>query len=477
MKHLHRSFACLLRNSGQRLRLLILCGSLIAGLLLVAACSSVPAPKSVPVELPAQFSASGGQKLPGQWWQTFDDQVLDGLMTRALTGNLSLMTAWDRLSQAQAVARIVGAELSPTLDGEAGAARNWFRENGQTDNRNSYRLGLVAGYEVDLWGRIRSRRDAAVLDAVASEEELKAAALTLSAQVATTWYQLVEQYGQARILEQQITINSKVLDLISLQFRTGQVGIADVLQQRQLIETNRGELARIRSRAQVLENQLAVLLGLPPDRSAVPLIEEIGALPPLPATGVPADLIQRRPDIRAAWIRLQAADQRLAAAVADRFPRLSLSGQLSTEGDQVGDLFDNWLASLAGNLVGPLVDGGRRQAEVERSQAVVAEQLHSYGQVVLDALAEVENALVRERQQLQYIDNLERQQLLAEQAIVRIRDRYIKGGEDYQRVLTALLSLQNVQRNRLTAQLELYEFRIQLCRALAGGWQLQQPAG
>lgn len=462
----------------QNLRSLI-CRWCVFVLLFLSAmsCTPVVTERSSPVELPTHFSSTGVVQLPDRWWQSFDDEILDDLMSRAMAENLNLKIAWDRLNQAEAFARVVGAELSPTLDGEAGAARNWFREDGQTDNRSSYNLGLIASYEVDLWGRIRSRRDAAVLDAIASEEDLKAAAVTLSAQLATVWYQLVEQYGQERILNQQIVTNSKALELISLQFRTGQVGIADVLQQRQLIETNRGELARIISRAQVLEHQLAVLVGLTPDRAVAPQVEFFSVLPLLPTAGVPADLVQRRPDIRAAWTRLQAADQRLAAAVADRFPRLSISGRVETGGDNVSDLFDDWLTSLAGNLVGPIIDGGRRQAEIERNQAVVAEELHRYGQTVLIALTEVENALVSERQQRQYIANLERQQALAEQSIERIRDRYIKGAEDYQRVLTALLSLQSLQRNRLTAQRELYEFRIQLCRALAGGWGLKRPRG
>jgi len=441
----------------------------------VMACTPAVPDRSSPVDLPSQFSASGEEQLPDRWWLSFDDEILNALITRSLTDNLNLKIAWDRLSQVRAVAQKAGADAFPSLNGEGRATRNWFRENNQSGDSNNYGLGLVAGYEVDLWGRIRSQQDAAALDVVAGLEELKAASVTLSAQVATTWYQLVEQYGQSRILNQQIATNSKALELISLQFRTGKVGIADVLQQRQLLETSRGELARIGSRTQVLEHQLAVLVGLTPDRSVASHVEFFSHLAPLPKVGIPTALLQRRPDIRAAWIKLDAADQRLAAAVADRFPRLSLSGRLETSGGEVSDLFDNWLASLAGNLVGPIIDGGRRRAEIERNRAVVAEQFHSYGQTVLDALTEVENALVRERQQHKYIANLDQQLQLATQATERIRDRYIKGGENYQRVLNASLSLQVLQRNQLTAQRELYEIRIQLCRALAGGWNMERP--
>ena len=441
--------------------------------LAVAACAPTVPERSAPVDLPAQFSDSGTVMLPGRWWQSFNDPVLDDLMTQTLAGNLSLKSAWDRLDQARAIARTAGAQAYPTLNAEGQVARNWLL--GDDQSSSSYGFGLVAGYEVDLWGRIRSQREAALLDAVASEEDLKAAALTVAAQLATTWYQLVEQYSQAEILNRQIVTNSQSLELISLRFRTGQSAIADVLQQRQLIETNRGELARIQSRTQVLEHQLAVLAGQPPDRSVVPTTGAFVNLSPLPETGVPAELVRRRPDIRAAWARLAAADYRQAAAVADRFPRLSLSGQVGAEAGRVGDLFDNWLTSLAGHLVGPLLDGGLRRAEIDRNRALVAEELHGYGQTVLGALGEVEDALVQERLQRQYIAHLDRQQGLAEQAVERIRDRYLNGAEDYQRVLSALLSLQGLQRNRLTARRELYEYRIQLCRALAGVWELEPP--
>jgi NodT family efflux transporter outer membrane factor (OMF) lipoprotein len=391
-----------------------------------------------------------------------------------LAGNLTLQSAWDRLAQARAAARRAGADLYPSLDGEGRAAETRSRENGQTGTRENYSLGIAAGYEVDLWGRIRSSRDAAVLDARASAEDLKTAALTLSAQVAATWYQLVEQYGQALLLNEQLETNNKVLELITLRFRTGRTGIADVLQQRQLVESNRGEIAQVKARAEVLEHQLAILLGAPPMRKVAPAEAEFGSFPSLPETGLPAELVRSRPDVRSAWYSLRAADHRTAAAIADRFPRLSLAAGLDTSGGEVRDLFDNWLASLAANLVGPIFDGGLRRAEVERTRAVAAEALHSYGRIVLQSFGEVEDALAREEWQKVYIASLDRQLELAERAIERVRDRYINGAVDYQRVLDALLSYQRLQRTRLTALRELFEFRIDLYRALGGGWEMER---
>lgn len=448
---------------------------LAAASVLAGACAPALPERPVPVELSLPFSASGTAPLPERWWQAFADETLARLIDQALESNLSLQSAWDRLEQARATARRAGADLYPSLDGEARAAETRSREDGVTGTRETYSLGIAAGYEVDLWGRIRSSRDAAALDARASAENLKTAALTLSAGVAATWYQLVEQYGQVRLLNEQLDINDKVLELITLQFRTGRVGIADVLQQRQLVESNRGEIAQVQARTQVLEHQLAILLGASPMQKMTPPEAEFGKLPPLPETGLPAELVRSRPDIRSAWLSLQAADHRTAAAVADRFPRLSLAAGLDTSGGEVRDLFDNWLTSLAANLVGPLFDGGQRRAEVVRTRAVAAEALHNYGQTVLDSLGEVEDALSREQWQKLYIASLDRQLELAEQAIERVRDRYINGAVDYQRVLDSLLSYQRLQRTRLTALRELFEFRIDLYRALGGGWEMERP--
>lgn len=445
---------------------------LITVALTISACASQIKEVRPPVEVPDQFSSSGTGILPDRWWLDLADQDLNSLIDKALADNLSLKSAWDRLDQAQAVARQAGADRYPLMDLEAGAARAYTRENGISGNSNNFSLGLVAGYEVDLWGRIRATKDAADLDVNASREDLMTAALTLSAQVASTWYQLVEQYGQRNLLNEQTDTNEKVLKVVTLRFRRGHAGAADVLQQRQLVESKHGEKAQVEAKIKVLENQLAILLGCPPSEPPARQVAVLKDLPPLPHAGLPADLIRRRPDIRSAFYRVQAADQRVAAAIADRFPRISLSAQLTGSDEQVGNLFDNWLSTLAANLVGPVVDAGKRKAAVAQTRAVTAEKLHDYGQAILDALGEVEDALALEKRQHEYISSLDRQLELSGQAIERVRDSYMKGAEDYLRVLDALLTHQQLQRTRLAAEREIIQDRIDLCRALGGGWQL-----
>jgi outer membrane protein TolC len=258
------------------------------------------------------------------------------------------------------------------------------------------------------------------------------------------------------------------LEIIQLRFNAGQVGIADVLQQRELIESKNGEKAQQRAIAGILEHQLAILTGVSPGMLKVPGDPTLIALPSLPATGVPLDLLTNRPDVRSRYLTLLAADKRVAAAVADQYPRISISADINTSGSATRDLFDNWLASLAANIVGPLIDGGKRRAEVDRTSSVSREKLLSYGDSLIKALGEVEDALVQENEQRLLIDSLEIQLDLASRSLLSIRDRYKQGAEDYQRVLIALLSQQGLQRSLVIAHRQLIGYRIDLYRALGG---------
>lgn len=451
-------------------------GGVLVLFLFLWACASADRPVPPPAPLPAHFAASGAEKVAEQWWRAFQDPILDDLIKRALSGNFTLRSAWNRLSQAEAQARKAGAELVPALTGEAGIAHRREWGDGAEQAGDTAFLGLVVAYEVDLWGRIRSAREAAALDAGAAGEDLQAAAQTLAAEVAGTWYQLTEEQAQLELLDRQRVVLEQVLELVSLRFRRGQVGAADVLRQRQLVEDNRGEWALAAARAEVLAHRLAILLGLAPTERVVDPVTILAALPPLPATGVPLALLQRRPDLRSAWLRVRAADQRTAAALADRFPRLGLSARVGSEGGQGAKLFSNWLIDLAANLVGPVFDGGFRQAEVERSGAEAAEALNLYRQAALVAIGEVEDALSREARQQDFVRRLENQLAMAEQVGERVRDRYLRGNLDYLRVLDALLNRQGLERSHLTARRQLLQNRIDLYRALAGGLALSVPS-
>ena len=441
---------------------------------------------SPPVRPPEKFSASGAAAAPDKWWTALGDENLNKLIEQALADNFDLKSTWDRLAQARATVRKSSADFWPTLDGSAGAERSRTvtvtSQNDGTTRRNTVldtdlSLGAAASYEVDLWGRVLSTRQAAVMDMLATQEDLCAAAITLSAEVADTWYQLLEQRGQLKLLGQQVKTNRDYLELITLRFRHGQVSATDVLQQRQLLESTQGEIAQSQATGKVLRHGLAILLGRSPGDPVAAPGQTLPDLPPLPRTGLPAELIQRRPDIKSARLEVEAADKRVAVAIADCFPRITLSARGDTSAYYLRNLFDNWVASMAAELAAPIFDGGLRLAEVDRTKAVASEELHNYGQTVLEALKEVEDALAQEAQQGKYVKSLGEQVDLSRQSMEQTRENYMKGAGEFLRFLTTVLSHQQLQRSHLRARRQLIQYRISLYRALGGGWDLPPPGG
>jgi len=431
----------------------------------MTACSVAIKDVPTPVSLPERFSVTGQTKAPNQWWLTFNDAALNRLIDQALNENFTLLAAFNRLEQARAVAKKSGAELIPAVNGTMGATQR----STDSSTMNNLSVGLAASYELDLWGRIRANLHAAELDTLAAEEDIASAAISVSAEIASTWYKLVEQRQQLKLLDSQIKINHDNVSMVTTRFRLGQATAADVFQQSQLLEFVVGSRLTVIANIKVLENQLAILTGKSPGTAKIPEQDNFPALPPIPETGLSADLIQRRPDLRKAYFRIQAADQRIASAIADRFPKLGLSAGIDVNAPDLQSLFNNWMATIAGNLLMPLIDGGRRIAEVERNQAVSAEAVNNYAGTLLNAVKEVENALIQEHQQYQLALNLDKQVHLSQQASAQIRMRYIYGAMDFLRVLSALLSQQSLERNRLLAQQQLIDFRINLYRALASG--------
>ena len=445
--------------------------------LLLAGCQTNPPSPQVPADLPEAFSQTGQAPAPTDWWTAFNDPGLDHAVQIALRDNFSLATAWDRLAEANALARRQGADLYPHVDVDAAARRSRLEQGPTTTYYNDFAAGIAVSYELDLWGRIRSATDAAQYSAAASEQDLHAAAISLAASVAQTWVQLAEASDQLAVLAEQVETNQKVLDLVTERFRQGQVQAADVLRQRQLLESTQGLQQIAHQQHATLQHQLAVLLGRLPTAPLDDLTPaSLRDLPALPDTGIPAFLLQRRPDVQAAWLDVLAQDRLLASAIAAQYPRLSLSASADTSAARVRDLFDDWLASLAANAVQPLFDADRLGAEADRNRAALSRTLNTYSQTVLLALQDVENALARETYQRAYLASLRQQLRTADGVIERTRINYLAGQLDYIRVLEALTSRQQLQRQYLNAQRQAVEFRIQLYRALAGPLPLDAPA-
>ncbi|MFP4105137.1 MAG: efflux transporter outer membrane subunit [Phycisphaerae bacterium] len=441
----------------------------------LSACGAQVEPVQSPVELPDSLGPDG-QDYPQRWWTALGDEQLNSLMEQALVDNMSVRMAWDRLAQARALVVSRSTPLYPAVDVTGSASRRVSDiEPAGRSYQTTLSLGLAASYEVDLWGRVRSSALAAEFDRAASAQQLQAAGITLSSQIASAWYRLVELREQLKLLDQQVDTNRDLLEIIAERFRRGQVRAPDVLQQRQVLERTRGERVLVASSVEVQENALAILLGRAPQGFSAPDQTDLPALPALPEVGLPAEWIRARPDVRAAELQVAAADRRTAVAIAEQFPRLTLSANAETSAERFSDLFDNWVASLAGDLIGPVFDAGQREAEVAYRRAVAAERLHEYGRTILTALGEVDDALVEEHSQRAYLASLNKQLKLSDQSLQEVRAGYIKGTQDFIRFLDALLSYQRLQRTVLQARRELVTSRVRLYVAIGRGWEMPAP--
>lgn len=428
----------------------------------------VPAPPKV-AAMPAAFSPAGERLVPSEWWTEFADPELNALVTRAVSNNFDLIAAWQRMQAARALFDREASAKRPELDLDVGFES---RRPGGGDGE-TFSLGLSAAYEVDLWGRLDAAMDAERFRADAAFADYRATALSLSAELSLAWFQLLEARAQNALLEEQIATNQQVLQMIRSRVGIGEVRGVDILRQQQLIESTRARLIESQSRVALQEHLLATLMGQAPQDGVLveaARLPNLAELPELPAAGIPADLVRRRPDVQAAHLLLRAADEEVAVAVTARYPRLSLSASLSTDDQGANELFQDWLRRLAANLVLPLIDGNRRDAEVLRARAVAEQRLAEYGQVTLLAFREVEDALVLERRQHDLIASLNLQLQLSEQTYEQLRAEYFNGFGEYLDVQTTLIDVQDTRRELLAARMDLIEARIVLYRALAGGF-------
>ena len=458
---------------------------------MLMACSphKVTRSPAAPIELPAEFSKAGVAPLPDKWWQDFSDTALNQLVEETMKGNFQLAGAWARLRQAEAIAKQAGSGRYPQLDLTANASRrkvfNQFASqdpSGMTSSSfevNNFSVSAAAGYELDIWKKMSNQTQAAIIDARGARGDLESIAMSLTAEVTETWFDLLYQRAQRDLLNEQVALNKSLLELVELRFEGGLASALEVLQQKQQLIATRSRIVTVDSTEAVLRHRLAILTGRPPLTPMTtnePL--QLPDLPPLPSAGIPADLLVRRPDVRAARDRVVAADYRVAVAVADRLPSLRIGASLDFQDTTIADLFKTPLWSIFGSLTAPLFDGFRRKAEVERQRAVVSERLAAFGQVLLTAMGEVEGAIVGEREQLRLISELEEQLEVAGENLTEAQSRYERGiaPAGFLDVLGALQAKQAVELSILGARRALISHRIRLCRALGGTWTRELKA-
>jgi NodT family efflux transporter outer membrane factor (OMF) lipoprotein len=439
---------------------------------------------SEPVEMAGSYAGSRNEAASSagdtnRWWTAFGDEQLNLLIAEAISSNFGLEQARQRLEQAYAVARKAGAAQIPQVNfgANAAAARTQIQlPTGGTTLRDGelYGLNLAASYELDLWGRVSASKRAAVIDAQAASDNLETAAMSLAAQVADTWYRLSAFEEQLNLLKLQIKNSEDQVHLLEMRFSTGQATSLDVWQQREQLASLRTLPPPLEAAIAVTGHQLALLLGRRPQDGADFVVGLCPELPPLPQVGIPADLLEKRPDVRAAMNRVRAADERVAAAVADRLPSLRLTASAGYSAPEMSQVFNDVLWNIAGNILMPVLDGGRRRAEADRAEAVMRERLAGYGAVLLTAMREVEDALVNESKGQEMLVRQQEQHEAADKTLYHAGMRYRRGLTDYLPVMNALNREQSLAQAMVKTRQQVLSYRIQLYRALGGKWMSKE---
>ncbi|MBE9537293.1 MAG: efflux transporter outer membrane subunit [Proteobacteria bacterium] len=418
-----------------------------------------------PVEMAAAYSVApiDKDKNYDKWWLALDDPYLDSFITKALGNNFTLKQAYSRLEQANAFRRKEAAAYKPSITGELSGSARWDEDSNRTVSKG---LGASLSWEIDLWKKLSSAERAAFLESGATADDVADTALLLSSQLADTYFQIIEQRRLFDVLSQQIEVSRNYLHLIKLRFSLGDASLVDIYQQRQQLASLRAQLPSITSLSATLHNRFHLLSGLSPGRAEIESGKVLPEIPALPELGVPADLLTRRPDLRARHKKLIAADYRVATAVADRLPGLRIGATAGVQGASLSS--DYRFHSIFAEVMAPIVDWGRRKAEVRRRKAMVEEELSRYASAYLTAMEEVENALSREKGKKELIRHIEEQLLMAEESLRETRNRYMNGLSDYLPVMTALQTKQRLELKLISEKRSIISNRILLYRALGG---------
>jgi NodT family efflux transporter outer membrane factor (OMF) lipoprotein len=452
-------------------------------LALLAAGGAAPAADPNPrLDSPARFSggdAEGAAGLEGlAWWRQLGDPVLDGLMNRAVGGSLDVQQAQARILQARATLGSAKADQWPTVNAKASYARERDSQAASTSGAGTYSLdkaGLDASWEVDLFGGRRKAREAALARLEASVEDLGATILTLQGEVASTYITLRSDQALLEIARQNAEVQRQTVEVTEERCRLGLITSLDVAQAKAQLAATRAELPASEAAIQVSIHRLGVLLGLEPTA----LAGELAGARPLPsaqalvATGLPAELLSRRPDLRKAERNLAAAMADVGVAKADLYPKFDLTLGLGLQSLGAGSFASpaNRYGSIVPGLSLPIFNRGSLKAAVAKKQAVYQEGLASFRAAYHSALEDVENALSNYYAEKGRHQDLADSARCSQEALELAQERYRRGLSTFLDVLTAQTTLQSAQGNLSQSDAKVLTCLVSLYKALGGGWQ------
>lgn len=485
---------------------------------------AAPPPTPPPVESPARFKNAPAARpipmdpaVPGDahsdapWWGIFHDATLDGLERQAVASNQNLARTVARIDEARQGTRTAAAGFYPTVESNLLVARQRttntgpilraqlvgnpgafgavlggggngrvpaFASQGLSATYNDFRAPLTVSYELDVFGRVRHAYASARASAQAAEADRRAVALSLSAEVATGYFALRALDSEAVVLRRSLELRRDAVRLSQERFSAGVAGASDLARARVELDNTEADTAEVVRQRAELENNLAALCGQPASTfhvSARPL-EEI-PLPVVPS-GVPMQLLSRRPDLVEAERLLVAADERISVSRAQFLPTFDIEGNAGFESANDDQLFQGQSSALSvlGRIHVPIFEGGRNVADLRAAKARREGALAAYRATAITAYKEVETSLSDLRQRAVQASARQHAAEDAGQVLGLSQKRYIEGATNYFDVVDAQRSLLGAELNRVQTLNARFAATIALVRAIGGGWSAGQPA-
>ena len=439
----------------------------------------------VNIEIPKYYQSdsiksSTDAMITDRWWHDFNDPELNRLIEAVLRYNWDLKQAAARILEARAQYVQVGADRWPQVNFDYDWNKRRFGgvNVGRGETITTHQVAFRALFEIDLWSRLAKASRAAWNEILVDEENRRTIAQTLVAETINLYLQIEAFERRLQIAADSIAAFERSLQFVETRYRRGLTSVLDVRQARRILSGAQIRVPELQQQLGITQQQLSILLGRYPEtRPARPQPEDYYRQPEPVPTGLPSTLLRQRPDIRAAEMRLQALNEQIGAAKADRFPKITLTGSYGWNADGKDRLFksDSVIWNFARGVMQPLVDADLLKARQRGVEARYQQAVSDYANTVLNAFAEVEGALLARQKQL---ERRQREVVFLEEARATQRvaqNRYIKGLVQYLDVLDA-------QQTRFTAEDRLAEVdlsiltnRVNLHRSLGGSWAVPEP--
>jgi NodT family efflux transporter outer membrane factor (OMF) lipoprotein len=470
----------------------------LACLVLFGGCSFAPKYVTPSVQTPAafkelppeQFQEAEAWKaaepkdnmLRGKWWEMFHEPELNALEDQVVVSNQTVAAALANFLAARAVVKQSRSQYFPTVTASPSVTRSrqssLLAQSGSSPTPftvTEYALPFDASWELDFWGRIRNTVKASSLEAQATFADLENVRLTMQAEVAADYFQVRVLDAQRQVLDAAAVADEGSLRLTQVQHQAGLASGQDVAQAETQLDIARAQATDLGIQRAQLEHAIAMLLGKPASLFSIatnPLAVNPIAIP----SGVPSQLLERRPDIAAAERRVAEANAQIGVARAAYFPTITLSGSVGYQSTSLGNLVSGpslaW--AVGSTLAQTLFDGGKRQAVTEQARAIYRGTVANYRQTVLTAFQEVEDNLSTLRILSQEFQQQNGAVESSQHDLTIERARYQSGLDSYLNVITAQTTLLNNQEAAMNLRMQQMTANVQLIKALGGGWDVSQ---